>query len=129
MVRAKQREIEMKCENCGHETPDLPFSLTAIVKLSKDAIKAIAAGADPNAAPVSAGVAGQSNNASARMLVDLYYTMQELRKATENQERSAVQGADPAAEVFRIRNRLQQTLHRSDDQLRRAGAAEVFQHP
>lgn len=87
----------MKCERCGFENPEPINALTPIVKLSRDAIKAIEAGHASDDSRTAGGIAGHSSNHSARMLVDLYYTMQDVRKAAENQNRAVKQGADPAA--------------------------------
>lgn len=88
----------MKCEKCGHPCQDVEIpSLQPIIKLSKDAIAAIRAGSDPEASGIQTGIAGHSNASSARILVDLYYTMQDVRKAMDNKDRAHEQGADPTA--------------------------------
>jgi hypothetical protein len=70
--------------------------LRPVQKLSKDAINAMRAGIMPNVA--SAGTVGAMTNATeARVLVDLYYSMQEQRKAVDNQILSMDRGVDGAA--------------------------------
>lgn len=65
---------------------ELP-SLIPIVRLSKDVIAAIRAGAEARAAgqPLVTGPAGVANATEARVMVDLYYAMQDQRKALANQ--------------------------------------------
>jgi hypothetical protein len=70
--------------------------LVPIQKLSKDAVNAMRAGIMPNVA--SAGAVGAMTNATeARVLVDLYYSMQEQRKSVDNQVLSMDRGVDGAA--------------------------------
>lgn len=70
--------------------------LTPVAKLSKDAINAMRAGTMPNMA--ASGKVGEMANATeARVLVDLYYSMQEQRKAVDNQVLSMDRGVDAGA--------------------------------
>ena len=69
-----------------------PPILAPICKVSKDMIAAIRAGQELNLP--SAGVAGHSNATEARTLIDLYYGIQDYRKAIDNQRRAMDQGAD-----------------------------------
>lgn len=87
----------MKCPKCGYELADQP-GLQPIIRLTKDAIAAMRAGADPSSFGISSGRVGTSDNNSARMLVDMFYSMQEMRKRTANQVLAIRQGADPAGD-------------------------------
>lgn len=77
---------------------NLPPSLTPIIRLNKDAIAALRAGTAPEFPALSSGVAGQANASEARVLVDLYYSLQDYRKAIDNQMRSIDNGADAGAQ-------------------------------
>jgi len=70
-----------------------PPILTPIVKISRDMLKAMRA--DDSQTLPSAGIAGHSNASEARLLIDLYYGIQDYRKALTNQRRAIDQGADP----------------------------------
>lgn len=85
----------------NNDKDQIPSVLIPLMKISKDAIAAIYAGkaaeAGGNGIEIPKGLIGTSNNSTARMLVDLYYTMQEVRKAVSNQCGAASRGADPTA--------------------------------
>ncbi len=69
--------------------------LIPVMRVSKDAARMILRGEIPEI-DSAAGPIGVSNSSTARQLVDLYYSFQDLRKATENKDRAVDQGADPA---------------------------------
>lgn len=77
-------------------TNEMPI-FTPVVKLNKDAIAALRAGESPDIPSMSKGVAGQANASEARVLIDLYYSMQDYRKAIDNQIRAVENGADAGA--------------------------------
>jgi hypothetical protein len=71
--------------------------LVPVMKLTKDAVAAMVAG-QTGTPQLSAGIAGQANATEARVLVDLYYSMQEFRKSIANQIGSMDRGADAGAQ-------------------------------
>ena len=76
------------------------LSLTPILKLTKDAVAAMRTGAAPPSPPEGGDgdniipPGSFSNASSARTLVDLYYTMQEVRKRLANQATAKTRGVD-----------------------------------
>lgn len=77
------------------QTQNLP-TLAPIVKLGKDVIAAIRAGSTRATDAGSAGIGpgGYANHHEARVLVDLYYTTQEMRKRLANQVLAVERGVD-----------------------------------
>jgi hypothetical protein len=72
-----------------------PISLTPVVKLSRDALRALSGGAQvPAGGEGVAQIAGDASRETARSLVDLYYRMQEERKALANQAGAIERGVD-----------------------------------
>lgn len=74
----------------------LPTMLTPIARLNRDAIAAIREGANPLNTESFASSAF-ANASEARILVDLYYTMQEIRKRLGNQVGAMDRGVDTTA--------------------------------
>jgi hypothetical protein len=90
----KAKEIkEQTKEMLEQEKP--PEQLQPMIRLNKDGVAALLAGQSGGPMP-SAGVAGASNISEARILVDLYYAMQEYRKGFDNQVGAIERGADQA---------------------------------
>jgi hypothetical protein len=78
-----------------------PLSLIPIVKLSRDALKALSGGAavPPGGTASDAPTVGGTRD-TARALVDLYYRMQEERKALANQVGAINRGADTGGALW-----------------------------
>lgn len=85
-----------------------------ITKLSKDAIAAMRAGEEARASgeDILAGRVGASNNTTARILVDMYYSMQDARKAMASKSRAITDGSDPSGgnDVFNFMLRQSEAM-------------------
>ena len=92
--------MTITCENCGTIMPDPDQSIRPVMKLTNATLRSMIdnSGFDfsalPDMAGTTAGRVGHSSSSVARVLVDLYYSMQDQRKAVANKLRAIDQGAD-----------------------------------